>query len=805
MFVSYKWLQEFIDLTGETPQTLADKITRSGIEVESVKLDGLEIQNVVVGQVLTCDQHPDADKLHVCTVDIGQDSLVQIVCGAPNVGVDQLVPVALVGAVLPGNFKIKQGMLRGVESNGMICSLQELGVDIKVTPKEFASGIYNFPAGTPIGQNAVEALYLDDAIIELSLTPNRSDCMSMLGVAYEVAAILGREVKIRPIDYPTSDKKATDTISLKVEAEDNPLYVAKVIHNVKVGPSPLWMKACLIASGVRPHSNIVDITNFVMMEYGQPLHAFDADKIGSNEIVIRYASEGEKFTTLDEEERTLQSDQMVITNGKVPLAIAGVMGGLGSSVTEETKTIIIEAAYFNGGSVRKTSRTLGLRSESSARFEKNVDPNRVKAAAERAAQLISQYAGGEVAQGSAEVNNLNVEETVVIIAKEKINKVLGTDLPCDTIKDIIQRLQFPYECGNGAMKITIPTRRGDITIEEDIIEEVARIYGYENLPKSLPTAIPNERGLTSYQVKRRQVSQILEGSGLSQAITYSLTSEEKAKQFALKPAGSIRLAMPMSEERCTMRLSLVPSLLDVLKYNVARQNENVALYEIGSVFLKNESDEQLPTEVAHLAGAITGQWNTNLWQGEKKAVDFYVVKGILESLFNKLGVDKMISWRPAQIDGLHPGRSAEIVLNMKERIGYVGQVHPSITKKEDLKETYVFELDIEKLMIIPVRQVKYAEISKFPSMTRDIALVLDRAVPAEDIKKVIEKAGGRLLKEVSVFDLYEGSHMEVGKKSIAFSLRYFDPTATLTDEAVTEAHCKVLEQVKQKFGAELRG
>lgn len=804
MFVSYKWLQEFVDLTGETPQTLADKITRSGIEVESIKLDGLEIQNVVVGHVLTCDQHPDADKLHVCTVDVGGETPIQIVCGAPNVGVGQYVPVAMVGAVLPGNFKIKQGMLRGVESNGMICSLQELGVDSKVTPKEFASGIYNFPAGTAIGQNAVEALYLDDAIIELSLTPNRSDAMSMLGVAYEVAAILGREVKIRPIEYPTSDKKASDTISVKVEAEDNPLYVAKVIHNVKVGPSPLWMQACLIASGVRPHSNIVDITNFVMMEYGQPLHAFDADKFGSKEIVVRYATDGEKFTTLDEEERTLKSDQMVITNGKVPVAIAGVMGGLDSSVTEETNTIILEAAYFNGGSVRKTSRVLGLRSESSARFEKNVDPNRVKAAAERAAQLISQFAGGEVAQGSVEVDNLEIKEAVVTIEKTKINKVLGTDLSCDTIKDILNRLQFAYECGDGAMTITVPTRRGDITIEEDIIEEVARIYGYDNLPKTLPTAIPNELGLTPYQTKRRQVRQILEGAGLSQAITYSLTSEEKSKQFALKTTGSIRLAMPMSEERSTMRLSLIPSLLDVVKYNVARQNENVSVYELGSVFLKNE-DAQLPTEVEHLAGAITGQWNTNLWQGEKKTVDFYVVKGILEGLFSKLGVDKMISWKPTQIDGLHPGRTAEIILNMKERIGYVGQVHPAFAKKEDLKETYVFELDIEKVMNIPVRQVKFADIPKFPSMSRDIALVLDRAVPADDIKKVIEKAGGRLLKEVSVFDLYEGSHMEEGKKSIAFSLRYFDPASTLTDEAVSEAHNKVLDAVKTKFGAELRG
>jgi len=804
MFVSYKWLQEFVDLTGETPKDLAEKITRSGIEVESVTVAGLEIEKVVVGHVLSREQHPDADRLSVCQVDIGTSEPVQIVCGAPNVGAGQYVPVALAGAVLPGGIKIKKGSIRGQESNGMICSLGELGVDSKLTSKDFATGIFQFPTSMEIGIDAIKALYLDDAILELGLTPNRSDCLSMIGVAYEVAAILSKEVKVRPIEYTASAEKASDYVSVKIETENNLFYVAKIVKNVKVGPSPLWLQACLMASGVRPQNNVVDITNFILMEYGQPLHAFDYDRLGSKEIVVRQANVDEKIVTLDEVERTLTPEQMVITNGEKPVAIAGVMGGFDSSVTEETTTIIIESAYFNGQSIRKTSRELGLRSESSARFEKNVDPNRVKAAAERAAQLLSQFASGEVAEGTVEAGSLVIPETAVTVTKTKINRVLGTTLTCKEIHDILTRLQFTCTCDGETIQVQVPSRRGDITIAEDIIEEVGRIYGYDNIPTTLPTANTNEKGLTEHQLKRRKVRNYLEAAGLSEVVTYSLTSNEKAQKFALATTEKITLAMPMSEERNVLRQSLIPSLIDVLKYNQARQMENIAMYEIGSVFLQNES-EQLPNEYEKLSGAITGTWHAHAWQGEKKAVDFYVAKGILEGLFAKLRLNKMIVWKQAQLDGLHPGRTAEITLQNGESIGFVGQLHPLIQKENDLKETYVFEIALHKLLEIAMRPVKFSEIPRFPSVTRDIALVVDQKLNAGEIQKVIEKAGGRILKEISIFDVYQGSHVDEGQKSMAFSLKYFDASKTLTDEEVTAAHEKVLQQVKEKLGAVLRG
>ncbi len=804
MFVSYKWLQEFVDLTGETPGELAEKITRSGIEVESVNTTGMNIENVVVGHVLTCEQHPDADKLHVCTVNVGAETPLQIVCGAPNVASGQKVPVALVGAVLPGGFKIKKGNLRGQESNGMICSLAELGVDPRVTPKEYATGIYVFPTDTIVGIDAVKALCLDDAVIELGLTPNRSDCMSMIGVAYEVAAILGKDVKIPEIEYPSSPEKASELLTLQVETENNPLYIAKIIKNVKIAPSPLWMQAYLIASGVRPHNNVVDITNYVLMEFGTPLHAFDLDLLGSKEIVVRQAKSGEKITTIDEIERTLTPEMMVVTNGVDPVAIAGVMGGAESAVTDDTKNIIIEAAWFKGQSVRKTSRELGLRSEASARFEKEIDPNRVKAAAERAAQLLSQFAGGQVSAGIVAVDNYQVTETVVTVTIDKINAVLGTQLSAELVLSILSRLQFETKLDGQTLHIEVPSRRGDISIPEDIIEEVGRIYGYDNIPKTLPVAQANEVGLTDYQLKRRLVRTYLESAGLSQTVTYSLTSPIKSQQFAMNQAQVVALAMPLSEEKSILRQSLVPSLLDVMKYNSARQMDNIALYEVGSTFLNDETTE-LPNECEHLSGAVTGTWYAQPWQGEKKQVDFFVVKGILEGLFAKLRIDKMITWKQTALDGLHPGRAAEILLQSGEQIGYLGQLHPSIAKKEDLKETYVFELSLDKLLNIAVRPAKFTEIPKFPSISRDIALVVNRDVTAEEIKKTIIKAGGRMLKEINVFDVYEGSHIEEGKKSMAFSLKYFDPSKTLTDEEVTSVHEKVLEQVKEKCGAVLRG
>ncbi|MGN1402549.1 MAG: phenylalanine--tRNA ligase subunit beta [Bacillus sp. (in: firmicutes)] len=805
MFVSYKWLQQYVDLSGVSAAELADKITKSGIEVEGVEKKSEGIKGVVVGHVLEKVKHPQADKLNVCQVDIGAEEPVQIVCGAPNVDAGQKVAVATVGAVLPGNFKIKKAKLRGEASHGMICSLQELGFESKLIAKEYSSGIFVFPNDVEVGSDALIQLGLDDDILELSLTPNRSDALSMLGVAYEVAAILGKEVKWPETKTSESEEKAESMVSVEVKAtEANPLYTAKVIKDVKVGPSPLWMQTALMAAGIRPHNNVVDITNYVLLEYGQPLHAFDYDKVGTGKIVVRNAQAGEKITTLDETERTLEPHNLVITNGQEPIALAGVMGGANSEVSETTTTVLLESAYFTGASVRRTSKEQGLRSEASARYEKGVDPIRVRPAAERAAALMEQYAGGTVLAGTVEVNELAIKPSVITITLGKINSLLGTSITMPEVEQIFKALQFEVEIDGENLTVTVPTRRGDITIQEDLVEEVARLYGYDNIPKTLPVTSGTAGKLTDYQAKRREVRRYLEGAGLYQAITYALTSPEKATAFALDKKEVVRLAMPMSEERSTLRQSIVPQLLEVVKYNVARQIDSVALYETGTVFLASEGDV-LPEEREHVAGILTGVWHSQLWQGEKKAVDFYVAKGILDGLFKKLGIEGQIAYQAVtDLDGMHPGRTAAVTLD-GVYIGYVGQVHPNVEKQYDVKETYVFELSLERLLNKQTEVIAYTTIPRYPSITRDIALVVEKQAIVGDLKAIITEAGGRLLTDVTVFDLYEGDKMEAGKKSIAFSLKYQDPEKTLTDEEVTKAHDKVLAAVKEKAGAELRG
>lgn len=804
MFVSYKWLQDYVDLTGVSAAELAEKITKSGIEVEGVEVLNEGVKGVVVGHVLEREKHPNADKLNKCLVDIGAEEPVQIICGAPNVDKGQKVAVATVGAKLPGNFKIKRAKLRGEESNGMICSLQELGIEGKIVPKEYAEGIFVFPADAVVGTDAIALLNRDDEILELGLTPNRADCLSMLGVAYEVAAILGREVKLPETNLEPAAEKASDYVKIVVEApEDNPLYSAKMIKNVKIGPSPLWMQARLMSAGIRPHNNVVDITNYILLEYGQPLHAFDYDRLGSKEILVRRAHDGEKFTTLDDVERTLTSDHLVITNGTVPVALAGVMGGANSEVTSDTKTVLLESALFNGITVRKASKDHGLRSEASARFEKGVDPNRIRPAGDRAAYLMAKYAGGEVLEGAAEVDTLTVEPVVVSITLEKINRVLGTNLVMSQVKEIFERLQFVASVEGDTITVTAPTRRSDIKIEEDLIEEVARLYGYDNIPKTLPVGSAALGKLTAYQKKRRVVRGYLEGAGLYQAVTYSLTSKEKAAQYALEKREAIRLAMPMSEDHSVLRLSLLPQLLEVVKYNSARQNENLAVYETGNIFLANGTDA-LPEEREHLAAAMTGLWTNHSWQGEKKPVDFFVLKGILEGLFAKLGLTDKVGYVQAHVEGMHPGRTADILLN-GSRIGFVGQVHPGVQKELDLKDTYVFELSLQAVLKEKTDDLQYEAIPRFPSITRDIALVVNKETVSGTMKNIILEAGAPLLKEAHVFDLYEGDKMEEGKKSIAFSLKYVHPERTLTDEEVTKVHEKVLAALKEKTGAVLRG
>ncbi|ANU23646.1 phenylalanine--tRNA ligase subunit beta [Planococcus donghaensis] len=798
MLVSINWLKDYVNTQQLPPAELGEKITRSGIEVDAVIDRSHGMTNVVVGYVESCVKHPEADKLSICQVDVGEET-TQIICGAPNIAEGQKVIVARPGAKLPGGIKIKKAKLRGEESNGMICSLQELGIEGKLVPKAYAEGIYVLPKDAETGSDVIANFNLDDTVLELGLTPNRADAMSMLGVAYEVGAILSEDVKLPEISYKEATDTAASMLTLTVDApEANPLYVAKVVRNIKVQESPMWLQQRLMAAGVRPHNNVVDVTNYVLMEYGQPLHAFDYDLLGTGNITVRHAKEGEMITTLDDAERKLSAHQLVITNGEKPVAIAGVMGGANSEVSDETTTVVIESAYFESGSVRQTSKDHGLRSDASSRFEKGVDPNRVIPAAERAAQLLSELAGGEVLSGSVVFDKVSKEEKIVKVSPDFINSRLGMKIAFEEMLDILNRLKFTTEAVNGQLVISVPTRRQDIQIPEDVIEEIARLHGYDEIPATLPEAETTPGGLTPYQAKRRIVRNFLEGAGLLQATTYSLTSEKSAKQFALEKTETTRLLMPMSEERSILRQSLLPHLLESVTYNTARRMDSVALYETGAVFLKG--NDELLNEQEHLAVAITGLWLDNSWQGEKKPVDFFVLKGIVEALSAKLGVE--LTFERGQMDDLHPGRTAFVVLN-GQRIGVIGQLHPSEQKARDLKTTVVMELNLAALLNLETEALVYTQVPRYPSMSRDVALVLSKFVEAATIENVIRSAGGKLLKDVRVFDLYEGDKMEEGKKSVAFSLTYFDPEKTLTDEEVTKAHEKVLAALTE-VGAELR-
>ncbi|ANU11360.1 phenylalanine--tRNA ligase subunit beta [Planococcus antarcticus DSM 14505] len=798
MFVSIKWLKDYVNIQQLPPAELGEKITRSGIEVDAVIDRTQGMTNVVVGFVESCIKHPEADKLSICQVDVG-DEMAQIICGAPNIAAGQKVIVARPEAKLPGDIKIKKAKLRGEESHGMICSLQELGIEGKLVPKAYAEGIYVLPEDAETGSDVITNFDLDDTVLELGLTPNRADAMSMLGVAYEVGAILSEEVKLPEINYTEASETAASMLTLSVDApEANPLYVAKVVRNIKVRESPMWLQQRLMASGVRPHNNVVDITNYVLMEYGQPLHAFDYDLLETGNITVRHAKEGEMITTLDEAERKLSGRHLLITNGEKPVAIAGVMGGANSEVSETTTTVVIESAYFESSSVRQTSKDHGLRSDASSRFEKGVDPNRVIPAAERAAQLLSELAGGEVLAGSVIFDELDKEEKIVKVSPDFINSRLGMKISFEDMWDILNRLKFNTEAANGQLVISVPTRRQDIQIPEDVIEEIARLYGYDEIPATLPEAETTPGGLTPYQAKRRIVRSLMEGAGLLQATTYSLTSAKSVKQFALEETETTRLLMPMSEERSLLRQSLLPHLLESVTYNTARRMDSVALYETGSVFLKGQ--DELLNEQEHLAVAITGLWLDHSWQGEKKPVDFFVLKGIVESLSDKLGVE--LTFERGQMDDLHPGRTA-FIIHGGQRIGVIGQLHPSEQKARDLKTTVVMELNLAALLAKATKALVYTPVPRYPSMSRDVALVLSKVVEAATIENVIRNAGGKLLKDVRVFDLYEGDKMEAGKKSVAFSLTYFDPEKTLTDEEVIRTHEKVLAALTEA-GAELR-
>ncbi|HCW8358857.1 TPA: phenylalanine--tRNA ligase subunit beta [Staphylococcus aureus] len=788
MLISNEWLKEYVTID-DSVSDLAERITRTGIEVDDLIDYTKDIKNLVVGFVKSKEKHPDADKLNVCQVDIGEDEPVQIVCGAPNVDAGQYVIVAKVGGRLPGGIKIKRAKLRGERSEGMICSLQEIGISSNYIPKSFESGIYVFSESQVPGTDALQALYLDDQVMEFDLTPNRADALSMIGTAYEVAALYNTKMTKPETTSNELELSANDELTATIENEDKvPYYSARVVHDVTIEPSPIWMQARLIKAGIRPINNVVDISNYVLLEYGQPLHMFDQDAIGSQQIVVRQANEGEKMTTLDDTERELLTSDIVITNGQTPIALAGVMGGDFSEVKEQTSNIVIEGAIFDPVSIRHTSRRLNLRSESSSRFEKGIATEFVDEAVDRACYLLQTYANGKVLKDRVSSGELGAFITPIDITADKINRTIGFDLSQNDIVTIFNQLGFDTEINDDVITVLVPSRRKDITIKEDLIEEVARIYGYDDIPSTLPVFDKVTSGqLTDRQYKTRMVKEVLEGAGLDQAITYSLVSKEDATAFSMQQRQTIDLLMPMSEAHASLRQSLLPHLIEAASYNVARKNKDVKLFEIGNVFFANGEGE-LPDQVEYLSGILTGDYVVNQWQGKKETVDFYLAKGVVDRVSEKLNLE--FSYRRADIDGLHPGRTAEILLENKV-VGFIGELHPTLAADNDLKRTYVFELNFDALMAVSVGYINYQPIPRFPGMSRDIALEVDQNIPAADLLSTIHAHGGNILKDTLVFDVYQGEHLEKGKKSIAIRLNYLDTEETLTDERVSKVQAEI--------------
>lgn len=804
MKVSYQWLSQYVDIHDIDPYELANRLTNSGVAVDIVEKRDKGIEKIVIGYVTESGKHPNAEKLSLCKVNVGNNESLQIVCGAANVAKGQKVPVALVGAILPNDVKIKRAKLRGIESEGMICSAKELGLNEKLLPKGKTDGILVLPDDAVTGERLEPLLGLDDYILELDLTPNRSDCLSMIGVAYEVAAILGREVHLPENKLGT---RISDDSKVKVEIEAKeacPHYASKLMTGVKIDESPQWLQNYLIAAGIRPINNVVDITNYVLMEYGQPLHAFDFERFDQPNILVRLAKQNEKVITLDDQERELDDQMMLITDGVKPVAIAGVMGLANSEVTEDTTTILLESAYFNGASIRRTSKKLGLRSEASLRFEKGVDPNRIHAALNRASQMLVEIAGARLEGDIYEHRIEEYEEKKITIQPEQVNQLLGTEIDKDEMISIFKRLGFTVTVSEGSLLVDVPTRRQDISIVADLVEEIARLYGYDNIPTTLPGGVYIQGGLTDMQLLRRNIRNLLESSGLQEVITYTFTNSrlQRIVQGLADEIKPISLAMPLSEDKQILRTTLVPNLLEAAKYNINRRIPDVSIYEMGAAFITKEDFlSKLPEEKLIIAGLLTGSL-PKYWKGGNQLIDFYYVKGILEDLFNNLGLTE-VKFSAASLEGYHPGRAAKLLIN-NDLVGYIGQLHPKVQQQYDLNEAFIFELDLGGMIENADTEIDYLPLPKYPAIQRDIAIVVEKELEVKDLINTIEESAKELLESLTLFDVYTGEQLGKDKKSIAFSLTFRSREKTLTDEEVSHLSDQILSVLKEKYQAELR-
>lgn len=790
MLLPIKWLKDYVDFDFDVKK-LADGLSNSGSHVESIMKPSEGLDKIVVGKIEKIEKHPDADKLVICSVNIG-DEVLQIVTGAPNVFEGAIVPVALHGSTLASGQKIKKGKLRGVESNGMLCSLEELGFENSVIPKEARNGIFIFPEGTEIGKSALETLFMDSEILELEITPNRPDCLSIMGMAVETAASFDLKTKHNDIKINEEVSDFSEFFDdIVLETENCKRYYSKILRNIKIGPSPLWLQAYLMQAGVRPISNIVDLTNFVMLEYGQPLHAFDLDSLTNKKIVVRMAEDGEETVTLDGETRELTSDDILITDGSEIIGLAGIMGGLDSEITDKTVNVLLEGANFNKENIRKTSRRLNLRSEASSRFEKGIDINLAKASVDRVCQLAEMLGIAEVVGGNKDVGNFEKAQKEIKLRQEKVNDLIGLDFSMDEIANILNRLEIETDVKDTYLIAKIPSVRLDLEIEEDLIEEIARIYGYDNVtPKKLRGTLTVGRKPVFRNVEDR-IKNILIGLGYSEFMTYSFVSPssyEKAN-YDEDEKNIIKILNPLGEDYSIMRTTLVLSMIDALAKNYARGNENVGGFEVGNTFFPNE--EELPSE------------KLKLTMGFYDLGDFYYLKESIEKILWYLGINDL-EVRRKEVSFLHPGRSAEFILK-GEILGVFGEVHPKVLENYGLKKkAYVAELDFDKIVENTIDNYTYKDLPKFPTMKRDFAFVMDRDVDSVELEKISKKYGKELLESFKVFDIYEGENIEEGKKSVAFSLVFRAAERTLEDAEVTEICEKIVAEIESEIKAKLR-
>ena len=786
--ISLNWVGDYIDIKDQNVHELASKITKAGINIEAVvshRIDGL-----VIGQIEHVEDHPDSDHLHVCKVDIGSDKL-QIVCGAPNVKEGLKVIVAKEGAVLPGDFEIKRSKIRGVESCGMMCALFELGLEEK-NDETYANGITELGKDAKVGEDPLVYLGLDDTLYDLDIHKHRNnDCYYHIGFAYEIACILNRKVTLPSLEFKTIKDKIDDHFKLSVDTSKCSYYMAREVRNVKIGESPEFIKKRLLAAGMRPINNVVDISNYVMLEFGQPLHFFDKDKLGDT-IKVRDAKDGEEITTLDGKIRKLDSSDIVITDGKKSVCIAGVMGGENTEVDENTNNILIESAIFDSVSIRYTSRKLELPSEASIRYGKGLSYEYTEMASRRACHLLEKYAGAEVLDGYVLIDHEDHTEKKLTFKPEDVDKILGITISEEDMKHELERLDFPYTVKKGEFEVTIPRRRLDIDANvNDIAEEIGRLYGYNNLVSSLPS-VPIRRGEYIGDAKyRKMVSKRLRSLGLTEVKTYTLVSPEMVSKFQYEEKKAVVLPNPMSVDKSVVRTTLIPSLMNVYDYNKARGVKDVSIYEIAKTY---DSEYH---EISKICGLMTGDYTFNDWRGNSK-IDFYVVKGIVENLLDYMGYEKRYSFVRSSCSDFHPGVQASIVLDGK-KIGILGKVHPNITKKD----IFIFELDLNA-MIGKTNKLKYKEAYKYPSIQKDMAYILDKEIDVSDVIKTIQKTANKTLQEVRVFDVYEGDKISSSKKSVAFNLVFNGMNRTLTDEEVMESFNKIIDKVVFIHKAELR-